>query len=141
VQILNKYTKLGLCICLIIKHQSEMNGKEFLIKLLTTLGVLSFRNEHLSNEAPCPIDSNYKYMSSKTSYELIANKNNFKEYTIRSCRQIGIWHLSRHGQRFPDMNDIIDMNNVLSRLKAMILNSSKICTWTNLIQFTHKKII
>ncbi len=110
-----------------------MNGKEFLIKLLTTLGAFVFRNE-----APCPIDSNYKYMSSKTSYELIANENSFKDYNIRSCQQIGMWHLSRHGQRYPDTNDIIDMNNVLSKLKIMILNSSKICTRSCLIQFIDK---
>jgi hypothetical protein len=98
-----------------------MNSKDFLIKILATLGYLSFKINHET----CPTDSNYKYMSSKTSYDLIGNKTNFKAFNISTCRQIGLWHLSRHGQRYPDKDDIVDMNKVLSELKILILNSSK----------------
>lgn len=98
-----------------------MNAKDFLIQILAALGFLSFKIDHET----CPMDSNYKYMSSKTSYDLIGNKTTFKAYSKATCRQIGLWHLSRHGQRYPDKDDIVDMNKVLSELKIMVLNSSK----------------
>ena len=99
-----------------------MNVKVLLLKLLSTLGWINSNNEYTPDV--CRNDSNYKYMSSKTSYDLVANKTNFKEFSLHTCKQVGVWHLSRHGQRFPDVDDIIEMNEVLPKLKNLILNSS-----------------
>ena len=111
---------------------------QFLLSILTALGIIGLEENHRDNgPAHCPINATYKFMSTKTSYDLIGNKSNLKDYSERKCRQIGLWHLSRHGQRFPDRDDIIEMNDILPKLKAMILQTSKlfksdaICPWLN----------
>lgn len=96
-----------------------------------------------NNTTPCNQDDNYKFMSSKTIYDLIGNKENFNDYEISSiikyvftflnnfksifhldCEQVGYWHLSRHGGRYADREDIIFMNEFLPRIRNLILDSS-----------------
>ena len=86
-------------------------------------------------------------MSSKTSYVLVANegaKNDFQmpskqpAQNLRShantassikgwnilleCKQIGLWHLSRHGQRYPEDVDIDEINDNLSKFRDRVIN-------------------
>ena len=72
----------------------------------------------------CDLDTSYKFMSSKTDYGIIGNANNFNDYKMPQCKQIGLWHLNRHGGRYPDQEDIVDMNKVTADLKQKILKKN-----------------
>ncbi len=48
---------------------------------------------------------------------------NIISYKQVDCKPLGMWHLSRHGARYPDEDDIILMNSLLVELKDSILKS------------------
>lgn len=65
-------------------------------------------------------------MNTKTDYELVANtRPESDDFTLPGCDPIGIWHLSRHGARYPDSADINEMNDILSKAKDQILSTGR----------------
>lgn len=74
----------------------------------------------------CIYEPSFSYMNTKTDYELVANtRPESDDFTMPGCDPIGIWHLSRHGARYPDTTDINEINNILSQAKDQILSTGK----------------
>ncbi len=42
------------------------------------------------------------------------------------CEPIGMWHLLRHGARYPDFEDIAKINDVIPKLRDNILSRSNL---------------
>ncbi|CAF0730033.1 unnamed protein product [Brachionus calyciflorus] len=66
-------------------------------------------------------ESFFKYMTSKTDYNLIANKKNFQDYSISECKTIGFWHLIRYSANYPNFEEISEMNEFLPKLRDTII--------------------
>ena len=89
--------------------------------LPTTTPLINFPNTPNS----CDYVPSFKYMNTKTNYELVANlRPESDDFTLPGCDPIGIWHLSRHGARYPDAKDINKMNTILPKVKEQVLSSS-----------------
>lgn len=72
----------------------------------------------------CEMDTSYKFMSSRTSYHLVGNSISYQDYIMPQCKQIGLYHVSRHAGRYPDSVDIAEMNKVTKDLKSKILKNN-----------------
>jgi hypothetical protein len=71
----------------------------------------------------CYQDTSFKYASTRTSYNLVGNSTNYYDYIKPGAKQIGMWHLSRHGGRYPDSEDIDLMNSITAGLRSKILSN------------------
>jgi hypothetical protein len=73
----------------------------------------------------CAQDTSFKYASTRTSYNLVGNSTNYYSYIKPGAKQIGLWHMSRHGGRYPDTEDIDLLNSITSSLRSKILSNYK----------------
>lgn len=64
----------------------------------------------------------YQYFGSKTSYFVNANSDD-SPIEVEGCRPALFWNLARHGTRNPGDDDILEMADMLPKIRDQILNS------------------
>lgn len=66
-------------------------------------------------------------LSSKSPYAKLRGNMTKKDLVPESCHPVQLWHLVRHGSRYPSEKAIQDFVNILPELRARIVNVCKGC--------------
>lgn len=68
----------------------------------------------------CPRRAPAARYSSKTAYQLVHGGDVAPQDTVQGCRAVYLWHLLRHGTRYPSSNEITKLTGKIPALQAAL---------------------
>lgn len=100
----------------------------------------------ITSATSCNVEANFQLMNTKTDYVTVANTNKESDdFTLPGCDPIGIWHLSRHGARYTDTEEMTEYSTVLTQVRDNILSKGNIlrerintCSYSNILIYLKK---